>query len=148
MSGVYVIIDGSWSTEHCKPHIISQVNKYIDDCPRKTFTVYVFTRSIDIIMNRQSDTHIKDYDIGGATSLYDCMEEICFQADLDCAYPPVIVIWTDGKDTSSTRCSKRDIEMAMEDYMSRGWVFDFLYMNPFKVEKRECTLFRKFTHYY
>ena len=148
MSDVYVIIDRSWSTEHCKQHIISAVNKYIEDCPRKTFTIHIFNRSIDTIMHRQCDTYIEDYDVYGATSLYDSIEEICFQADLDCNHPPVIVIWTDGNDTSSTRCTKRDIENAISEYTSRGWIFEFLHINPFKVEKRECTLFRKFTHYY
>lgn len=132
MSDVYFIIDGSWSTEQYKQKIIADVNSYMEYCPYKTFTVCVFAKHIDVIVNRMCQSYISDYDVGGPTRLYDSLEEIFVQADLECTKPPVIVIWTDGEDTASTRCTKIDIESAIQEYKTRGWKFDFMCINPFR----------------
>ena len=148
MSDVYVLIDASWSNEHDKSHILKTLNRYIDNCPYKTFTIYSFSRSLDLLLNRMCGTHIEDYDIGGATCLYDSIEDVCVHADMECMYPPRIVIWTDGIDTASTRCGKTDIEDALYEYSLRGWKFEFMNVNPFNFASPKCTLFRKITHYY
>ena len=127
---MYILIDASWSSERLKYRFLKMTNDYSKLGYRTS--VFTFSKTLERLSNRDYYPLLKDYDIGGSTALYDCIEELCDLVDQECSTEPFIVILTDGNDTSSRSCQKVDLENLMFKLRWKGWTFEFPHVNPFR----------------
>ena len=124
---MYILIDASWSAERLKYRFLKTANDYSKLGYRTT--IFTFSKTLEQLSDKEYYHLLDDYDIGGATALYDCMDELFEMVDQE---RPFIVILTDGNDTSSTTCRKTDLENLMFKLRWKGWTFEFPHVNPFR----------------
>lgn len=137
MSGtdVYFLLDRSGSMSDST--VIHELTEFLKiQNQQNRISLFFFNQEVEKItsLQRVSMVNIEQienlYIPCGSTSLFDALDYVVLDAEVNSDKPPVIVIYTDGVDTSSKTCRSFDVRSAVFELQKRGWTFIFMGASP------------------
>jgi hypothetical protein len=139
MNSIIFIIDSSESVNNYVENYVKTINSIIDEQkklnPDLLTTIAFFNQTLryrDINCPIKNINHITNQDINPqwTTSLYDNVSIILHNMskfyDVNDQIPPVVVILTDGEDTSSHRLELKHLVLQIGFTKLKGWKYVFL----------------------
>lgn len=131
-----LLLDKSGSMCFEKQKTIDSFNAFLREQQRLNgdgkMSLITFSNEFDVVYDNTKLSEVKsltdnDYSPTGSTSLYDTIHYAIDKYRNEVS--PLVVILTDGEDTSSKHYKSDDVKKLIEEKQKNGWQFEYLGVN-------------------